>query len=200
MKTILSTLLIIIRTNTLGQAQEKEYALKQPDEVLIPKDFFNSENYIPSCDYDSICIPYRWLSLVGDYDNCITSIGGFRFGTYIEFGADGRFCVFRGVGHFQKPPIVDVCGNYILDSSNGLLYMHWEKSNNPLLNLRDIAIVCKICYFKSKDSGTRYKEILQLSRYIGATWDMPLEVIEMCQTTPLFETFVRYDNHGVVGF
>ena len=173
----------------LGQAQEKECALTQPDEV--PKDFFNSENYTFSYSYDSVCTPYRWLSLFGDHDNCSTSSGGFQFGTYIEFGADGRLCIFRGAGEFQKLPVLDICGDYKLDSSNGLLYIHWDKSNDSFYQ-EDF--VCQICYYMAKESGERYKESLRLNRYIEATWDMSLEKIKECRTTPLFETFVRHDH------
>ena len=189
MKTILSTLLIIIMANTLGQAQEKECVLEQPH---IPKDFFNSEDYISSCSYDSVCTPYRWLSLIGDYDHHITSIGGYRMGTYIEFGADGRLSIFQGVD--RRMPVLHICGDYRFDSSNGLLYIHWDKSDDSFYQ-EDF--VCRICYFTAKESEARYKEVLQLSRYIGATWDMSLEEIEECQTTLLFEPFVRYNNREV---
>jgi len=175
--------------------------LEQPD-FPITKDFFNSENYISSCDYDSVCIattstvffhsPYRWLSLYGDYDNCKTSTGGHRFGNYIEFGADGRIYIFHGTGKFLKPPVLGICGDYKLDSSNGLLYIRWDKSDDSSFQ-EDV--VCRICYYTANESKTRYKEVLQLSRYIGATWDMSLEEIEECRTTPMFEALVR--NRGI---
>ena len=198
MKKILSILLIIIMANTLGQAQEKECSLKQPN---IPKDFFNSENYIPSCDYDSVCIattstvffrsPYRWRFLYEDYYNSITAIGVHQV-SYIEFDANGGVCFFPGVRRFGQEPVLINCGVYKLDSSNGLLYIRWDKSDNSSFQ-EDV--VCRICYYTANESKTRYKEVLQLSRYIGATWDMSLEEIEERQTTPLFETLVR--NRGI---